>query len=231
VTVGYAIYSGTLALAIGTFFTFHVSNPGHVLTLPNSAKFWEYLVNFLSAGLSMETSNLPMNLFGVMIVVLPVLLFIPRLLSNLRERNDVWIYLLSLAGIISIAGIIAVGRANFGVGQAKSSRYYEISCMLVPITVWGYAIALEQFRPNIKKSIFILFWIFCGCLFFPDWSYRRHYQPFQVMRIEGEACIRRYYAGEGKADCPHIYPLNISSALDYAKELNLGIYTDNRPTP
>lgn len=212
--------SSVLALVgcMGLWFVGYHKPPGHpALVWPYDIDFWYFFSNSISLGFGFKTSSAIIALIALGFAAAP-------LWPSLRKAFSFKHQYVSFAffGAMAVLGAlssIALSRAGFGIGQAKTSRYAELSILLVPFVgwlLWDLAQNSERYRKIFKYFIWFIFLGFAG-----DYSYSTYFRV-QQDRQEALVCISKYYSGENKTgDCPVLYPGPIGERLDVAKKLKL----------
>ena len=186
---------------------FH-KNPGHPdLAFPWTFSFWQHYLNALSLGFGFtELSILPGAVLLVLLVVAGLYLFSLEFkaspFSHAPERNrylSLFVFLLGIGGAVAA---VSMARAGFGQGQAKSSRYAEISIMLlIPLWVasWKY-FSTSPIRKLFHQKVFpnfnaqaqnVVFALVMGALFLAPYSHSFQWKKiFRLYLMAGErVCI------------------------------------------
>ena len=207
-----------LVSAMAFWFVGYHKVPGHpAFVWPHEWAFWNFFANLISLGFGFKTDNIVVALLalGAVTVVL---------WSSLKEAFSFKRQFISFAFFASLAVIgalasIALSRTGFGIGQAKTSRYAELSFLLVPFIGWLWW-HLAKTSVRFRQSHRYLIWFIClGYL--GNYSYATY---FKVQRDREEAlvCIGKYYTGENKEGrCPVLHPAPLAERLDEAKRMKL----------
>lgn len=200
-------------------------NPGHpALIFPYRAAFWRYFLNLISWGFGFSSRSLLLGAFCLgLIVTTQVALFYRQRGSSGSRRAASAAVLALVTGIISAQAVISLGRAGFGIDQAKSSRYAEVGMILVPCLMFGFWIIFDL-NKHVRRRLL-------GCLagfffvgFFPHWGFSG-YRSASWSRVDGLECITKYYRHESvSANCPSLYPEPITTRLENARQLRLSFY-------
>ncbi|MCH7477833.1 MAG: hypothetical protein IIA14_07005 [SAR324 cluster bacterium] len=140
-----------------------------------------------------------------------------------RPPISFWPAAVAIVGLLTALAAISLGRAGFGPGRAKSSRFFETSVMLVPFTAPAWAHFLRE-KPRFRRRMLIAFWIVCFLAFVPDWAKIKVYRQNGEARRQGLTCIEEFYRRGGAGLCPEITPVPLASMLEQARELNLSFY-------
>lgn len=207
-----------LVAAMGAWFIGYHKPEGHPpLTWPYEWGFWYFYSNLVSLGFGFKTSNAIVALLSLAIVV-AVLWKTWKEAFTFKKAYVSFAFFGALAVLGALASI-ALSRVGFGIGQAKTSRYSELSILLVPFIGWLWW-RLAQELPRFKKYHRYFVW-FIVLGFAGDYSYYTYFRV-QQERTEALECIAKYYRGENKnGDCPILYPAPIGDRLDRAKELKM----------
>lgn len=217
------LVGGSIAL---WFVDYHsvARHPLHVL--PYKKLFWMYFVNIVGLGFGLDVKEFLPNFFFLLVVLTPILGGIWQ--ERGRLPNSSWAVYSAVAGILASLSVITIGRANFGVAQAKGSRYSEIAMILIPLTVMAWAIFLKD-RKRVRVGMLLGLWLLCFLTFANNWSEFSEYEAHAKQRTRGVLCIEKYYAGQGDGNCPSLYPLPLAEKLDEAKQLNISFYQSIQP--
>jgi hypothetical protein len=196
--------------------------PALALALPHTATFWSHFVNILSSGFGLQSTAFIPGLVCLLIVVVPIIgeLWVKKL----RVPPSSWAVYGAAFGVLAALAAIAIGRADFGVEQAKSSRYTLLGMTLIPLSVLAWAIFLSG-RARLKSCVIASLWVFFFLSFLDNWTFDP-YATASTQRIKGLRCIEDYYAYGGAADCPMLYPMPLADKLNQAKKMNVSFYRD-----
>lgn len=194
-------------------------HPSH--TMPYTKLFWVYFVNIVGLGFGLDVKEFLPNFFFLLTVLTPIIWGIGR--ERGRLPNSSWAVYTAVAGILASLSVITIGRASFGVAQAKGSRYSEIAMMLIPLTVLVWALLLKE-RKTVRAGVLLSLWLLCFLTFQDNWYQFSQYEAAAKQRTRGVLCIERYYAGQGDGNCPSLYPAPIAAKLNEAKRLHLSFY-------
>lgn len=201
-----------IGAAIGSYFVGYVKPEHHPLyTLPYEKRFWVYFLNLLSGGFGYKIANI---LPGSLIFLFA---FIPLGAEVYKRRGNLtrhcWIIVALLLSIFAALVSIVMGRAAFGTGHSKASRYAELVIVLIPLSVAMWSIFLEEnFR--VRRYLLGVFWVFCFGSFFSYWNFWKVYRATAHDRLAGVECIKNYFANGGEANCLTIYPHPIKDRLE-----------------
>jgi hypothetical protein len=205
--------------------------PAHVkLVFPNDLRFWEFFVNVVSFGFSIETSSFWRGLLCLLIVLVPICGIIWKRKGRLRAIECVCFVM--VAGILVNVAQIALGRTyQDGPGGSKVLRYAEFVLPLIPLSMIAWAI-LFQGRKRLQAIALGVLFTFCFVTFANDWSFDV-YRSEAARRIEGRECVKQYYRGTGDGRCPILYTdravnIPLTTWLENAKAVNVSFYRSIR---
>lgn len=208
---------------IALYFVDYRSVPSHPpAALPHTASFWDYFTNLVSWGFGFETDSVVIGVFCLLVVLVPVALDVRA--AGWRLPGSSWAVHAFTLGVLCVLAAIAVGRANTS-GRAKISRYSDFAMMLVPFSVFAWAIVLRE-RAALRRYALAALWALCCVGFSYKWLWFPVYREQGEARREGVRCIREYYERGGRGMCPTIFPGPIGPMLDEAKKMNLSFYRD-----
>lgn len=219
---------GLVGVAMALWFVDYHSvarHPPH--TMLYTKLFWVHFVNIIGLGFGVDVVEFLPNFLCLLIVLAPIISAI--WLNRGRLSNSSWAIYTAVAGILAALAVITIGRANFGVVQAKGSRYSEIGMMLIPLSVLAWSSFLGA-RKKLRAGILVCLWLFCFLTFHNNWFDLDRYEAAAKQRSRGLLCIEIYYAGKGDGNCPSLYPAPIAGKLDEAQKLNLSFYRDIQPS-
>lgn len=202
-----------IGAAIGLYFVGYIKPEHHpVYAFPYHKIFGVYFLNLLSGGFGYKSANILPGSIIFLFTVVPVLGHIYKQRGNLT--NSAWIIIASIICILAALSSIVMGRANFGVGHSKASRYAEVVGVLIPLSIAMWMIFLEE-KTKLRQYLLIGFWIFCFISFARYWNFPQTYALPAAERLQGAECVRNYYVNGGAADCPTIYPHPIADRLEF----------------
>lgn len=207
-----------LVLGLALWFIGYAKPPEHpVYTFPTQFEFWYFWANLVSLGYGFKSTNIIVALLAVGITFF-TLVKMSRLAFSFKNRAVSVLFFSSIAIIVSLLSI-AASRAVYGIGQAKTSRYSEISILLMLFCGWLFWI---WSRGHVKREkIYQYFVWFLVIGFAGDYSYSAYFSTAEVRR-EALTCIARYYQDVDKSGmCQTIYPASLSEMLENAKKLNI----------
>jgi len=126
--------------------------------------------------------------------------------------------------VLGVLASVSSGRAGFGIGQSKESRYFELAMPLLPLCVFNWTFFLQA-KKSLMAAAVASFWIICLISFSNNWRQFRFYKQEAVRRQIGLKCLAAYYEGKGDGNCPTIFPGPLPTRLlEGAKILNVSFY-------
>jgi hypothetical protein len=181
------------------------------MTYPNCLKFWDFFLNVISFGFGFKQVNIFPGIICFLMIVLP--LFFLLIKKESRWQPSTWLVLTAVLGILAVLAAITLGRA-WGY-PPKTSRYVEVSFMLIPFTALGWWLVTKEGLQ--RTSILTILWLFFFASFFDDWSTKGYalYKQFSLYDLQ---IIEAYYSGKGNKSVPE---LSIPSDLDTAKKMGV----------
>ena len=185
-----------------------------VFTFPYQKLFWTYLTNLLSGGFGFKIDNIAPGTFVFFFVLVPIIGLIKKYRSKLTPGN--WVIIVSTLAVFAALSSITMGRAGFGKGHSKASRYSEIVIMLIPLSIALWSVFLVE-HEKWRMRLLVGFWCFCGIGLLGYWNFPGAYQAAGIERQEGRDCVQNYYQNGGEANCPTVYPRPIADRLDFTK--------------
>jgi len=204
--------------AIGLFFVGYVKPESTAYTLPYQKLFWTYLLNLLSGGLGYKVDNILPGTILLFFVLIPGIGIIKQNGKGMSSRK--WMLMITTFSILAALVTISMGRAGYGKGQSKASRYSEIIIMLVPLSVALWWLFLNE-RRKLLNYLAIGFWVFCGFGLSRSWNFPKLYGGIRVQRVQARDCVQNYYLNGGSANCPTAYPAPIADRLEFGRDLPL----------
>jgi hypothetical protein len=192
------------------------------LVYPYTLQFWIYLVNLISIGFGFMSVSFGLGVLCFLIVIIPICAEIWKQRHNLSRLS--WKAKVLTLGLLANAASTSMGRAGFGVGQAKSDRYVELVLPLLLISVCNWALLLRHQRRVCAAVLWVL-WICCAVSFARKWDFGV-YKTVSAGRLEGRQCVNAYYRGTGDDLCPTISPFPLAAYLEQAKRLNASVYRE-----
>jgi hypothetical protein len=213
-----AVVGLIVAAGIGLYFVGYVKPDSPPYTLPYQKLFWTYLANLLSGGLGYARDNILPGSIILFFVLIPIVGLIKQKGRSLSSRQ--WMLIVTALSILAALVVITVGRAGYGKGQSKSSRYSEFTVMLVPISVSMWWLFLSQ-RRRLLHYLLIGFWLFCGFGLSRSWNFPKRYSRISAERLQARECVQSYYLNGGPAICPTAYPHSLADRLEFARDMPL----------
>lgn len=179
---------------------------------PSEAAFWDYVFNMLSFGFGFDSQSLFPGIFILLLSILPLVIF----LFDKKKRLDPEVLSIAAAiiAILAVLASISFGRASLG--GAKTSRYAEISFMLIPFVAMAWWVLLKNSAA--KTIVLSLLWLACFCSFLDNWSPALYLEVYQSDRSVRD-CVSNFYRFGGDALCQEYW---ITPAhLEKAKQLKI----------
>jgi hypothetical protein len=214
-----------IALAIGLWLDGYQHEAGSpALTLPTSWGYWTHFLAVVALGFGDEGFPITGGIWIAAVLV--------PLVAALREPDDSaasrsWAPFAAALALLAGVAAISLGRASFGVAQARSSRYAEYLLPLLPLTGAAWYRSLNG-RRNAQLAAVALLWVTCSLTFLDDWRAFRFYAYEGARRRAGLECAERYYYEASNGVCPTIFPDDfpggLAPFLDSAKRLNASFY-------
>ncbi len=199
-----------------------------VFTFPYQKLFWTYLTNLLSGGFGFKIDNIAPGTFVFFFVLVPIIGLIKKYGSKLTPGN--WVIIVSTLAIFAALSSITMGRAGFGKGHSKASRYSEIVIMLIPLSIALWSVFLVE-QEKWKSRLLFGFWCFCFIGLIGYWNFPGAYQTVSAERQEARNCVQNYFQNGGAADCPGAYPRPIADRLDFIKDQSLSFVNELKKRP
>lgn len=198
---------------IGSYFVDYVKPINHPpYTLPYQKIFWVYFLNLLSGGFGYKIANILPGSLILLFTTIPIVGEIFKKRGNLHNRT--WILItLTICIYVSLISIV-IGRAEFGTGHSKASRYAEVIIMLIPLSVAMWSTFLGE-RLKFQRNLLLIFWLFCFTSYLSYWNFWKIYRQTASDRGLGVECIKNYYINGGDGNCPTIYPGPIPERLEF----------------
>ncbi|MBI4423710.1 MAG: hypothetical protein HY554_08285 [Elusimicrobia bacterium] len=216
--------AAALGLGLAAWLYGYVPSPDQPAgTPPTDGRFWRFLLNLVSWGFGMDQVSVTLGLLCLLLALAPVL-------SELRRRGRAGLAELPsghaavytvLAALVVVLALAAYGRAAFGIGYAKASRYAVIAVLVVPFAAAAWQLRLAGSRR--RESVLAALLAFAALGHADNWDFSLYDLAGEERRL-GVQCVRAYYAGAGDGYCPMIYPKPIPERLDHARELDVSFY-------
>lgn len=209
---------GLILGGIGYWFVGYQSPGGHpAWVLPTEWGFWKFFGNLISLGFGYKTPSLVIAFLSLGVVILVMSLRLRKAFSF--NTPYVSFALFSSLAVLGALSSIALSRAGYGIGQAKTSRYSEIGILLAFFIAWLLWDLSYQYRSF--KRIFSFFIGFLLIGFSGTFSYSTYFSVSED-RAMSLTCVLSYYSGENKSGmCPSSYPGPLNEFLENAKKLKL----------
>jgi len=179
---------------------------------PTEPAFWDYYLNLLSYGFGFDSQSLLPGAFILIISILPLCLF--QTDKTKRHDPDVLCISTAIIAVLTVLASISFGRAS--IGDAKTSRYAEISFMLIPFLSMAWWLLLKN--SPAKNLVLPLLWISCFCSYLDNWAPNLYLETYRS-DTSTLGCISDYYKFGGDAVCQEYW---ITPAhLEMAKKLRI----------
>lgn len=175
---------------------------------PDDPLFWEYFLNMLSFGFGVDSQNLIAGIFFLLLATLPLLLFS----VDREKRLDPAVLSISAAIFAVLTALLAItiGRAGFGYGYAKTSRYVEITFMLVPFTAMAWWLLLKN--PVVRHLLVSFLWAVCFIGYLDNWTPSQYIEAYNDDKATLD-CVTNYYRLGGDVQCQeYITPAHYENA-------------------
>lgn len=174
---------------------------------PSEMAFWDYFLNMLSFGFGFDTQNMLIGAFLLAFALLPALL----LLANTTMRLDLDVLCTSAAILAVLAVMVSISFGRASIGDAKTSRYVEISFMLIPFISMAWWLLLK--RSPAKNLILSLLWTSCFCSYLDNWPPNLYREAYFSDKNTLD-CISNYFKHSGDAACQEywITPAHLENA-------------------
>lgn|GEM_PF-4000955 len=205
---------------------------------PWGQAFWNHHLTMLGNGWSVPGNlKIPVAAIVLTLLVIHFALILARPPAGRGKREIEAAINLGFAGagLLAAAALTSFARAGFGVGQAESSRYTEVTFFILPLA-WtamtrdpetGIAGYLTKRQKSVITMVSLLF--ICWC-FAPMFAFTRVYKWHKAYLQAGRECVARYYAGTLPDDqiCGTLYIAPLGPQLERAKELDLAFTAEYR---
>jgi len=205
-----------IAGAIGLYFVGFTRPDSLPLTLPYQKLFWTYLLNLFSGGFGFKIDNIAPGVIVFFFTLVPVFGVIRQ--SGRQMSAQKWVIIISMLAVLAALVTITMGRAGYGKGHSKASRYSEITIMLIPFSVAIWAIFLKEYD-RVRTYILAGFWIFCCVGLWKYFSFQTDYAKESAERRQALECVSDYYRNGGEANCPTAYPSPIAERLEFVRDV------------
>jgi len=181
-------------------------------TWPNEIAFWDYFLNTLSFGFGVDSLNLYIGIIFLILVIAPLCFFVADHKKYLKP--DVLCISAGIIAVIAVIMSVSFGRAN--IGYPKTSRYVEISFMLIPFTAMAWWLLLRN--SPFQKALLFFLWMACFIGYLDNWTPAQYLEAYNADRYTLD-CVTNYYTAGGDAACQDHY---ITPAhLEYARKLKV----------
>jgi hypothetical protein len=180
---------------------------------PLEYPFWECFLNLVSFGFGFESEQIILGIVCFTIVVCPIILLLYN--CETRWQAGTWQLVAAITAIIVVLATISMGRGWIQ-GAAKTSRYAEISFMLIPYSALAWWIALRKTTWGYK--VLMVLWIFCFAGYYNNWSEKPYLEKKQN-DIYVLDCL--HLINTSSELCPDNHPVPIQYTFEQAKNLNI----------
>jgi hypothetical protein len=218
-----AFVLGFLGAAILFWLSGYSKPPYHpALVLPYESKFWSYFLNIVAFGFGFDQVSNILGVFCLLVVVLPVVG--SAAIYGRSLPVGLWRSITLTLAVLGVLASVSSGRAGFGIGQSKESRYFELAMPLLPLCVFNWTLFLQA-KKSLMAAVVASFWIICLISFSNNWRQFRFYKQEAARRQTGLKCLAAYYEGKGDGNCPTIFPVPLPARLlEGARVLNVSFY-------
>lgn len=182
------VVAAAMALAIGLWFLGYQKNPGHPpYQMPWSAAFWDYFIELTSLGFGYTQPNRWISWLCLFLVVLSLGAALYRSRRFKQDSSAVLFLSVFCLGILAMMASISLGRAGFGVFQAKSSRY-----SLLPMFLPMLSVAFFSFVPKLRILGSTVIGLVVVFGIWDNFSMEQYYK-IRSDRLQGRYCLKKLY--------------------------------------
>lgn len=207
-------------------------------TWPDDLAFWDFFANIVAFGFGYR------NVTAVPGAIILGILFGGMIWLARRARRETltqpvtgqtftpgWqqfvIALTWASGILLALVSITLGRTGIGIAASKTPRYFEVGMLLMPLVAMLLLVIARHYLGVRNRRAAIAAGCIVTGLLLPFGYHLKvagKYRGISQERVEGERCVRRYYAAPTASPvlCPTIYPSDLKEYLDNAKLLGVG---------
>lgn len=218
----------SFSLALLSFFTlltFSIIGP-HKLSRPalDMLALIKHYAALYSQGFGLTGTGRFEDIFGFLLFVLSIGLFLHFYISQRRQNLErvVLIFAWMLSAMLSLL-LISYGRFEYGVAQAKSSRYAELALLIWPAYFYVLSQTILKFR---KQWIVALILIINFALFFDRWKISDYKSDHISRRLDGIQCLVEAKQADGSWLCAGLYPNDLQVYIERSKQLHINFSTD-----
>jgi hypothetical protein len=197
----------------------HHNNQSLIKSLLNF-QFWTFFVSLNGLTFGYNDKNVYWW-FGLIPLGLFCFSLFATLFSGVQKHKSSFVWIIFGLTLLAALGTISLGRHSFGPSQALSSRYSEISLLLIPVICNLLFAYLDEKTSNLRPYLFVLgSLLFFG--FLDDWDFR-HYTDIAEQKTRGRACLEQIYQNTNPPSyfCPTIYPNPAPNQFMNAKKMGL----------
>lgn len=182
-------------------------------TSPATARYWDVLLNLVSFGFGFQTRSAALGALCLAVVVVPVVALVARDPRDPRGWEVAAVAGALLAGLAAIA----LARAAWGPGYAKTSRYAGLALPLVPVAALAWWRLLAA-RPRARAAAVAAVWALAALGLADDWS-RDGYRALERHKREALARIAEHRGG--RLRLPEVYHGWLDERLEAARALEV----------
>jgi hypothetical protein len=223
----YFFHAGVVLALMGgaaVFWLSAYSKPSYhpALVWPYELKFWSHFLNIVALGFGFDRMSNMLGVFCLLVVLLPMVGSISEYKWNLSI--GLWRSLTLTLAVLGVLASVSLGRAGFGIEQAKESRNFELAMPLLPLSVVHWSVLLQK-RKSLMVAAITGLWVVFFFAFFDNWQQFKYYKREAIRRQIGLKCLKAYYEHKGDGNCPTIFPVPLPARLlQQAKALNVSFY-------
>jgi hypothetical protein len=186
-------------------------------------RFWPFFVNLVDSGFGIDQLGVERGFFFTTILALPFAGLLWR--DRGRFEPATWALGAVALGLFGFLASVTMGRAPFHLADSKTSRYIEVSALLIPLAAGAYWLLLKEW-PLWRRRTLVAFWLLTLGSIYDNWSFERYFEPISTRNQRGRDCIAQYYAVGGDGLCAEIYPRPLKHQLDTAQRLGISFAKD-----
>jgi hypothetical protein len=215
--VGGAVFAWATAVK---FYLHDHSRSSIAMVLPNDPLFWDHYSNLLSLGFGFTRVASLQSIVSTVLVLATVSVFS---LSLLRRKtrvtySDAFVQVFTISLVILAAlATISIGRAGFGLSNAKSSRYAEIASLLVPCVAALWLGGTVRWK-KLGLTMAMVTALIAVVGMRNNFRFISDYPNVKEQREVGLRCVGETLKGGASAGaCPELYPVPIEDRIQYAE--------------
>lgn len=216
--VGFAAVTITVISVLLWLTGFH-KNPGHPdIIFPWDIRFCNYYINIVSLGFGVGGISFSKSLLSTFFAITVTALGLLKLKD--KSKHGLWVPVTINVSILLALAFITTGRAGFGIEQAKSSRYAEISIFLFPTSLSILWVLLEKIH-YLRAKYFVFVTALVILCFANNFNFSV-YKGIKMSRIKGLKCIADFLDGKTeRANCPNSYIADITEQVKVARDMGV----------